>query len=261
MLSNIYNYRKLIWIFIKRDLSLKYAGSVLGIYWSIINPIITLMLYFIVFGLFLKIRLPHNNNLWDFALYFSSGFLPMTVLNSAVIRATTSILDNKNFIKKTSIPNEIFPVYAILSESIALIIGLFIFLIIFIFIKGIFSASIIFLPIAIALQFILTLSLGLIFSFATVYFRDIPQILNFLFMIWFWATPIVYTIDAIPPQIRWIQFLNPAYYLIEIYRDAIYYLRFPDLARFLFLSCFLIVFLFFCSTAFKKNNRTFGELL
>jgi lipopolysaccharide transport system permease protein len=129
-MPSIFDYRGLVANFIKRDISQKYVGSLLGLYWSVINPIITLLIYILVFGVFLKVRLPGDTDIWDFALYFAAGFLPWAAFQDSVMRAARSILDNKNYIKKVPFPSEIFPVYVILSEFINLFIGLGIFLVI-----------------------------------------------------------------------------------------------------------------------------------
>lgn len=258
---NLYNYRGLIWNFVKRDISSKYAGSLLGLYWSVINPVIILVVYFVVFGYFLKARLPGNDNIWDFALYFSAGFLPWAAFNESVMRASSSIVSNKNYIKKVPFPSEIFPIYTILSESVNLLIGLAIFMILFIVLKGMPSIYIVFLPLGIVLQMMFTLSLSLIFSSATVFFRDTPQILGSLFMIWFWGTPIIYAVNVIPESVRWIVSLNPAYYMLEIYRDMLLYGKFPELNTLLPFLLFSIIFLFFSTAIFKKTKRGFSELL
>lgn len=258
---SLYSYHGLIWNFVKRDIYSKYAGSLLGLYWSVINPVITLVVYFVVFGYFLKARLPGNDNIWDFALYFSAGFLPWAAFSESVMRASSSIVNNKNYIKKVPFPSEIFPVYTVLSEFVNLLIGLTIFMVLFMMLKGIPSIYIVFLPIGIILQMTFTLSLSLIFSSATVFFRDTPQILGSLFMIWFWGTPIVYTVNVIPESVRWIVSLNPAYYMLEIYRDLLIYGRFPELDTLIPFLLFSVVFLFFSISVFKKTKRGFSELL
>jgi ABC-type polysaccharide/polyol phosphate export permease len=120
---------------------------------------------------------------------------------------------------------------------------------------------ILFLPLAVILQLVFTLSLGFFLSSGAVYFRDIPTMLGPLFMIWFWATPIAYTVNLIPENFQWIVLVNPAYYMIEIYRDALYYGKLPE---FNILVPFLIfsVVLFVISIWFFRRTKTgFGELL
>jgi len=260
-MTSIYKYRGLIWNFIKRDLSSKYVGSLLGLYWSILNPIITLVVYIMVFGVFLQVRLPGETSIWDFTLYFAAGFLPWQAFQESVTRASRSIIDNKNYIKKVPFPSEIFPIYTILSEFVNLFIGLGIFFILLLILKGLPTVYILLLPLAILLQMVFTLSLAFFLSSGAVYFRDIPQILGALFMIWFWATPIAYTVNLIPEGLQWIVTLNPAYYMLEIYRDAVFYGKIPEmeiLAPFLFFS---IVIFVLSVLFFQKTKRGFGELL
>lgn len=260
-MTSIYKYRGLIWNFIKRDLSSKYVGSLLGLYWSILNPIITLVVYIMVFGVFLQVRLPGETSIWDFALYFAAGFLPWQTFQESVTRASRSIIDNKNYIKKVPFPSEIFPIYTILSEFVNLFIGLGIFFILLFILKGMPTIFILLLPLAILLQLIFTLSLAFFLSSGAVFFRDIPQMLSALFMIWFWATPIAYTVNLIPEGFHWVVNMNPAYYMLEIYRDSLFYGKFPEteiLVPFLFFSLvlFILSVLFF-----RKTKRGFGELL
>jgi lipopolysaccharide transport system permease protein len=258
---SIFEYRGLIWNFIKRDISSKYVGSLLGLYWSVINPIITLLVYIIVFGVFLNVRLPGSTSIWDFALYFAAGFLPWLAFQDSVIRASRSIIDNKNYIKKVPFPSEIFPIYTTLSEFVNLLIGLVIYLFMFIFLKGVPSAYILLLPLAILLQMIFTLSLAFFLSSGAVYFRDIPTMLVPLFMIWFWVTPIAYTINLIPEGLQWIVKLNPAYYMIEIYRDVLFYGKFPELSILVPFLIFSVVLFVLSVLFFRKTKRGFGELL
>jgi lipopolysaccharide transport system permease protein len=260
-MQNLLSYRGLIWNFIKRDISSKYVGSLLGLYWSVINPIITLIVYIIVFGVFLKVRLPGNTNIWDFALYFAAGFLPWLAFQDSVMRASRSIIDNKSYIKKVPFPSEIFPIYTTFSEFVNLFIGLGIFFVLFLILKGFPTIFILLLTLAIVLQMMFTLSMGFFLSSGAVYFRDIPTMLGPLFMIWFWATPIAYTVNLIPEGFRWIVYLNPVYYMLEIYRDVLFYGKLPELQ---IIGPFLIfsVILFVISILFfRKTKSGFGELL
>jgi ABC-type polysaccharide/polyol phosphate export permease len=214
-----------------------------------------------VFGIFLKVRLPGDANIWDFALYFAAGFLPWLAFQDSVVRASRSIIDNKNYIKKVPFPSEIFPVYTMLSEFVNLFIGLGIFFMLLLILKGAPTIFILLLPLAIILQMMFTLSLGFFLSSGAVYFRDIPTMLGPLFMIWFWATPIAYTINLIPKNFQWIVKLNPAYYMLEIYRDILFYGKLPEIE-------ILVPFMIFSGTLFvlsvlffRKTKRGFGELL
>lgn len=258
---NLFPYRGLIWNFIKRDISSKYVGSLLGLYWSVINPIITLLVYIVVFGVFLKVRLPGSTSIWDFALYFAAGFLPWVAFQESVLRASRSIIDNKHYIKKVPFPSEIFPLYTTLSEFVNLFIGLGIFFALFLVLKGAPSIFILLLPVAILVQLIFTLSLAFFLSSGAVFFRDIPQIMGALFMMWFWATPIVYSINLIPRDFQWIPLVNPAYYLLELYRDALFYGKLPEAGIIVPILIFSLALFVASILFFQKTKRGFGELL
>lgn len=260
-MTALFEYRGLIANFVKRDISQKYVGSLLGLYWSVINPIITLVVYILVFGVFLKVRLPGDTDIWDFALYFAAGFLPWVAFQDSVMRASRSIIDNKNYIKKVPFPSEIFPIYVTLSELVNLLIGLGIFFVLFLILKGVPTVFILLLPLAIILQLMFTLSLAFFLSSGSVYFRDIPQMLGAIFMIWFWATPIAYTVNLIPAGLQWIVTCNPAYYMLTIYRDALFYGRIPELSILVPFVLFTVVLFIFSIWFFKKTKRGFGELL
>jgi lipopolysaccharide transport system permease protein len=260
-MTSIFEYRGLIWNFIKRDISQKYVGSLLGLYWSVLNPIITLVIYIIVFGVFLKVRIPGTTNIWDFALYFAAGFLPWMAFQTSVMRAAGSIIENKNYIKKVPFPSEIFPIYITLSEFVNLFIGLAIFFVLLLILKGAPTIYILLLPLAILLQMMFTFSLAFFLSSGTVYFRDIPQMLGALFMIWFWATPIAYTVNLIPEEFQWIVTLNPAYYMLEIYRDVLFYGKIPEIEILVPFLVFSIVLFVLSIIFFQKTKRGFGELL
>jgi ABC-type polysaccharide/polyol phosphate export permease len=237
------------------------VGSLLGLYWSVINPIITLIVYILVFGVFLKVRLPGDDNIWDFALYFAAGFLPWAAFQTSVMRTATSIIDNKNYIKKVPFPSEIFPVFITLSEFVNLLICLGIYFVLYLVLKGVPTIFILLLPLAVALQILFTLALAFFFSSGSVYFRDIPQLLGAIFLIWFWATPIAYTVNLIPANYHWIVTLNPAYYMLEIYRDALFYGKIPDMSILVPFVVFCVVL--FCASIwfFRKTKTGFGELL
>ncbi len=260
-MKSIFEYRGLIWNFIKRDISSKYVGSFLGLYWSLLNPIITLMVYVMVFGVLLKVRLPGDTSIWDYTLYFASGFLPWQAFQDSVMRASRSIIENKNYIKKVPFPSEIFPIYTTLSEFVNLFIGLAIYFILFFSLKGAPTVYILLLPLAIILQMVFTLSLAFFLSSGAVYFRDIPTMLGPLFMIWFWVTPIAYTVNLIPENFQWIVKLNPAYYMLEIYRDTLFYGKFPELNILIPFFVFSFVMLALGILFFRKTKRGFGELL
>jgi len=259
-LLSLFRYRELLWNFTKRDITARYSGTLLGMLWSFLNPLILFSVYLIVFGFFLKVRLPGDQSLMSFVIYFSIGFFPWNFFASALMRMASSIIDNRNYIKKVPFPAEIFPCSIMLSEFFSLCIGLGILIVFILFIKGL-SFAIILLPIIIILQSILTYSFGLLFSAITVYFRDLAQILNSLLMVWFWLTPIAYPVEAIPAKVKTIISFNPMLQVVNFYRDILFYNKISDAWRWIIFSFFVALIFLFCVAVFQKARLKFSELL
>jgi ABC-type polysaccharide/polyol phosphate export permease len=259
-LISLYQYRELLWNFTKRDVTARYSGTFFGIFWSFFNPLILFLVYAAVFGFFLKVRLPGSDSIIDFILYFSIGFFPWTFFSSALMRTSTAILDNRNYIKKVPFPAEIFPCSVILSELFTLSIGLGMLMVLILFTKGI-SVSIFFLPVVFLLQAVLTYSFGLFLSAVTVYVRDISQILNSFLMVWFWITPIVYPVEAIPVKIKTIISFNPMFQIVNFYRDILFYDKISDAWRWIIFTVCVAVIFFLCVLVFQKARLKFSELL
>lgn len=121
--TSLYRYRELLWNFTKRDITARYTGTFLGVFWSFLNPLFMFLVYLVVFGFFMHMRLPGDDSLMGFVLYFSVGFFPWAFFSSALMRSASAILDNRNYIKKVPFPAEIFPYSVILSELVSLFIG------------------------------------------------------------------------------------------------------------------------------------------
>lgn len=205
-------------------------------------------------------RLPGDDSFMSFVLYFSVGFFPWAFFNSALMRSASAITDNRNYIKKVPFPAEIFPYSVILSELVSLCIGLGILIVFALFIKGI-SVVIIFLPLILIMQIMLTFSFGLLLSAATVYFRDLYQILGSALMVWFWLTPIAYPVEIIPQKIKFFMNVNPMFRVVNFYRDILFYKISPSAVRMIIF--FLIVSIFFMVSAalFWKAKKRFSEML
>lgn len=257
---SLYRYRELLWNFTKRDIVTRYTGTFFGIIWSFLNPLFMFLVYLVVFGFFLHMRLPGDDSLMSFVFYFSIGFFPWVFFSSALMRSSSAILDNRSYIKKVPFPAEIFPYSVILSELISLFIGLGILIVFAIFIKGI-SLAILLLPIILIMQVVLTFSFGLILSAVTVYFRDLYQMLGSALMVWFWLTPIAYPVEIIPQKIKFFMNFNPMFRIVNFYRDILFY-KIPSSTIRIVIFFILVSILFMISIVlFQKAKKRFSEIL
>lgn len=260
IIENRIPYSSLLFAFIGRDVRVRYGGTVMGGLWSIINPLIMFSVYLLVFGFFLKARMAGSASVWDFALYFSAGFFPWLFFNTAVVRAATSIVDNRNYIKKVAFPVEIFPCTIILSEAISLFISMGIVFLFSIILKG-FSWLLILLPLVLVIEMIFALACAFFVSAVTVFFRDVPQLLNSIFMVWFWLTPIAYTIDVVPEKLRFLVYLNPIHHILALYRSLLFNRAMLNIWSLLSFAIFTGVLFVFGILLFRRIKRHFSDLL
>jgi len=173
----------------------------------------------------------------NFPLFVLSGILPWMFFSNALSEVTMSFLNQQNILRQFNLPREIIPLTSILSNFLSFLIGWFIIYPLFLF----FNPKIITLLPILIVVFLLNLffvfGLGLILSIANVFIRDIAQLLNVLLMLWFWLTPVFYSVDMVPAKFRWICNLNPMTPYIVYYREVVFTGSIPSLP--VFIAAFL----------------------
>lgn len=255
ILKDLYNYRELLKTNIKKDIGGKYKHSFLGILWSFVNPLLQIMVYAFVFQVILK------SNIENYAVYLCCGLIPWQYFSSIVLRGSAIMIDNANIIKKVYFPREILPISLVSSEGVNFLISTIIILGFVIF-GGIgLSWNALWYFLILAIQYIVSIGVSFIVSSITVYFRDLIHILGILMQLLFYATPIVYSMDAVPENFKWIVKINPMSYLIDGYRNIFYNKIMPDftgLLRAFIMGIILCLIGFFI---FKKLEKRFAEEL
>lgn len=215
-LQNIYIYRQTLWNMAVKQLKVKYAGSILGISWAILNPLLIMSAIAFVFTAILKIEIK------NFPLFALSGILPWFFFSSALTEATPSFLSQQNILHQFNLPREIIPLAAVLSNFLNFLIGWVIILPIFLF----FNPKIILLSHFFIIILLLTLffvsGLSLVLSVANIFFRDINQLLGVFLMFWFWITPVFYSTDMVPLRFSWVCSFNPVAHYIVFYRQVLF---------------------------------------
>lgn len=234
-IKGIYLYRHTLWSMAVAQLKTKYSGSVLGIFWAVINPLLVMFAITFVFVVVFKIEIK------NFALFALSGIFPWNFFSLAISDAAFSFLNYKNVLHQFNLPREIIPLSSVLSNFLNFLIGWIIIYPLFLF----FNLKIIILfpvlVIILLLQFFFVCGLGLTISIANVFFRDFGQLLGVLLMLWFWITPIFYSVEMVPEKFRWICNFNPLTPYIIYYQQTIFKGILPPVP--LFISTFLWAFL------------------
>ncbi len=254
LFKNLYNYRLLLKSNVKKDIRGKYKASFLGILWTFVNPLLTTLVYAIVFPFILKNTEPH------YVTYLIIGILPWTYFTNTIVIGTNVILGNAGIIKKVYFPREILPISANTSGLINFLVSC---LIIFLFLicSGIwFSPYLLFLPLIIMIQYVFQLGIILIASAVEVYVRDAEYIINFLVSMLFYLTPILYSVKMFEgsPIANLIK-LNPMATIINSYRNILFYQTMPEIKALLITFGVSLLLLWIGFKIFNKLQRGFAE--
>ena len=230
MLANLrllLRHRGLVQTLVARELKARYRGSVLGFFWSFANPLLLLLVYTFVFSVVLP---GFRADLEPYALFLFCGLLPWTWFSSALLESSNVLITHGNLIKKVLFPAEILPIVAVLANMFHFFFALPVLggFIAFYAATGqlpgrLHAVELVWMPVVIAVQFLLTLGLGLILSALTVHFRDIRDLLGNLLTLWFFSTPIIYPMSMLPPGGKFLMDLNPFAHLAISYQEILFY--------------------------------------
>ena len=256
-----YNQRDLLLSYVRKDLKERYVGSVIGFYWSVLNPLILLGIYTFVFSVIFRVRFGEGEGLVNAALYIFCGMVPWMAFSEAVGRSTGVLIDNANLIKKVMFPSKILPMYLVFSHAVNLLIGFGILLGAAIFAGMTPTPYLAFLPLYVGAQLLLTLGCCWWSAALNVFIRDMAQVIGQFMIVWMYLSPIFYSVDFIPQEYRQYAYINPMTRLIEGYRDMFLTGRMPDLAG---LGIFTLFALVVCATGylfFTRNQHSFADIL
>jgi lipopolysaccharide transport system permease protein len=240
-LAEVFDARELTWNLTLRELRGRYKKSVLGWAWSLLNPLSTVIIYSIVFAYFLRIEPPTGrpSGLHNFAAFLLCGLLPWNFLQASINGSMGALIGNANLIKKVYFPREVFVVSAVASLVITFLIELGVLAVILMLLGNMVVPWLPVVLVIVAIQSVFCLGIGLMLSVLNVYFRDVQHLMNILLAALFYSAPIVYPIRYVPRYAHingWtvpigaIYRLNPLVQFVEIYRDAMYDLRFPPVS-------------------------------
>jgi ABC-type polysaccharide/polyol phosphate export permease len=253
LFKELYLYRELLKSNIKKEIRGKYKGSFLGVLWSFVNPLLMVLVYAIVFPLILRVKEE------NYVIFLIVGTIPWTFFTTVISQGTTTVLGNANIIKKVYFPRAILPISVVTSGLVNFLISCIIIFLFLIF-GGIgISGYIIYLPIVILIEYIFSLAVVFILSAINVYIRDVEYIMNFVIMMLFYATPVLYSLNTIPDKYQWIFKLNPMAHIINGYRDIFYYQQTPNLLNLLVVGTLSILLLLIGYNVFKKLEKGFAE--
>ncbi|PYQ48908.1 MAG: hypothetical protein DMF78_20025 [Acidobacteria bacterium] len=218
-LRKLIRYRMLIQSLVGRELKARYRGSILGFFWSFVNPLLQLLTYGLVFVVILPGR--HDPEMEPYLLFFFCGILPWTWFNSSLLEASGVLISGGSLIKKVMFPAEVLPVVTVLTNLAHFVLGLPILLLCLV-VYGRLSPSALLLPLPLAIQLLLTVGFALLLSALTVHFRDLQNILSHLLHLWFFASPVLYYYGARTGLARALLRVNPMSHLLVSYQQMLF---------------------------------------
>ncbi len=216
----LFRYRLLIQSLVGRELKARYRGSILGFFWSFVNPLLQLLTYGLVFTVILPVK--HQPEMEPYLLFFFCGILPWTWFNASVLEASGVLIAGGSLIKKVMFPAEVLPVVTVLTNLFHFLLGLPI-LLLFLVLARRLGPSALLLPLPLVVQLVLTIGLALIVSALTVHFRDLQNILAHLLHLWFFASPVLYYYGAVTGKARTMLRINPMSHLLVSYQQMLFH--------------------------------------
>jgi lipopolysaccharide transport system permease protein len=216
-------YRDLLRELVVRDMKLRYKRSILGIAWSLLNPLLQLLVFSFVFRFIIPLRIP------DYTLFLFSGILMWSWFQASLYSATSTIVENPSLIRQPGFPAGILPLVTVMSNTINFLLALPV-LLISVWASGhLPNAAIFALPFVVLVQFVLTLSISYYLAALHVPYRDTQYLLGILLMLGFYLVPIFYNSAAIPARFQPIYRLNPVVGILEGYRAILLHGQMPNL--------------------------------
>jgi lipopolysaccharide transport system permease protein/teichoic acid transport system permease protein len=212
------SFRKVIWALAVRNFQRRFVGTGLGVIWTIVHPLTTALVFWLVFSLGFKAKGPDGV---PFVLYFMTALLPWSFIAETLVATSIAVTGNPHLVKKMVFPTETLPLVEILASTFShlMLLGVTLGLLLF---HGIVPGwAVLQLGYAYLCACVLILGLGWILAALNVFHRDIGQSLPVVIGFWFWATPIVWDTGMLPERWRPLLNLNPAYHVVQSYRAAL----------------------------------------
>ena len=248
-------YRHLVGELILRNIKNRYKRSILGVAWTMINPLLTMLVLSIVFSQLFASRL------FNYPVYLLSGLLVWNFFSQSTVAAMRDLLWSSKLIKRIYIPKSLFATAAVGTGIVNLLLALIPLGIIALASGMPLGLPLLFLPVAILIASMFSLGIGLVVSSQAVFFADVVDMYQIVLVAWMYLTPIFYPLEILPESFRWIISFNPMFYIMECFRYPIYLNTLPDLLTVVWAIVSAGVSLILGSWIFTRKSREFAYYL
>jgi lipopolysaccharide transport system permease protein len=262
MVVSLYRNRNLIGALIKREVIGRYRGSIMGILWSLLNPIFMLTVYTFVFSFVFKARWDGgSNSKAEFALVLFAGLMIFNIFSECVSRAPGLILSNVNYVKKVVFPLEILPWVAIGASLFHALVSLMVWLVTYMAVYGVPHITVIFLPLIIIPLVFFIVGVSWALASLGVYLRDAGQFIGIVTTMLMFVSPIFYPVTALPEQYRKFLYMNPLTPAIEQIRDVLFWGKLPGFSLLAIYTLVSIIIACVGFACFQKTRKGFADVL
>jgi len=256
-LKELWHFRELLYFLVWRDVKVRYKQTAIGAAWAIIQPVLTMLIFTLVFDKFAK--MPSDG--LPYPIFSFAALLPWTYFSKALNQSVSSVVADANLITKVYFPRLLLPLSAVVG-------GLIDFAIAFVFLLGMMAWyglapqwGILLLPSFVLLTMLTALSVGVWLSVINVRYRDVGQAIPFLVQIWLFASPVAYSISVVPDKWRFLYYLNPLAGIIEGFRWALLGNQNPPIIVLVSTTAMVLALLYGGIVFFKRMEKTFADVV
>ncbi len=226
----LWRFRELVGLLVARDLKVRYKRSVLGMGWTLLNPLLQMLVYTLVFSTIMKVGVA------QFPVFLLAGLLPWTLISVSVTGAAHCLINNQGLIRKVAVPQMVYPLSVVASKLVDLLLSLLPLALLALALGRPPSLAWLSLVPTLALAAIFSAGLALLFASLTVFYRDMRHLIDILMQVWFYVTPVLYPLSFLEKlPYRWLRgamLLNPATPVVRLFQLPIYEGRAPGAAEF-----------------------------
>lgn len=255
--KELWQYRELFYFITLRDIKIRYKQALFGIIWALVSPITLALVFWIVFGIFLKIQTGPT----PYLLLVFSKLTFWNFFSQSLTISTTSFTSNANLISKSAFPREIIVISAVFTKILDLMASLVVLFVLMFLYGSEFSLTALWILPLLIITFLLILGLGFIFSSLNVYFRDVSAFLPLLLTVWLFVTPVIYSLESLPVFYQRILILNPLTGIVEGLKKSLLNSQNPQLESLLLSLIFSAVVFILGYVFFKKLEKGFADVI
>jgi len=247
-MRGLYEHSDLVWYLVGRDLRVRYRRSTIGLLWTLLQPLIMMLVLYVVFSNVFRFQV------YRYPVYALAGILFWNFFQQSIVASMNSLRGNAAILQKLPVPKAVFPVATVISGVVNLCLALVPLLAILVATGQPLRPALLFLPVSILLAALFTLGAGLLLSPLAVFFHDVVELVGVVLMLLMYLTPIFYPMAIVPEQFRWMVRYNPIRSVLEVFRDPIYYGKIPPLPHVAVTVVIALVALAIGAAAFRKSS-------